>query len=532
MTTRVFADQRLEAGYRALTQGDWRGARDIFAVAVDGPEPAEARLGLGTAHWCGYEIAPAIAELKAAHIAFVAEGKPARAAFVAAWLGFEEAAVLGNDSVARGWLRRAERLLDGTGPCVEQGWFRLWSAMFEGDPERLVEASRLALDLARAERDGDLEAVALSQIGIGLVLCGDVAEGMGSLDECLVGIISGEVTAPVALFDCFCALLTSCELASDYGRAEEWCRMALEVAAERGVATMAATCRVTYGWLLGVLGRPGEAEAELTQAIRTFETGSHRQLRLDALARLADLRRRQLRLEEASRLLRDAAGSSETERVEAELALDTGDPQKALAIARKLMRRVPSGRVTLRVPALALLVRAAAASGELDEARTALAELMPAASSVGTSATLASLWVARAALAEAEGAPQDEAEGAYWEAIHLYTRSGAVFETAQARLRLADLLGRSGRQAEAAREANLAKSALARLRSSSVEPSLSRRELDVLRLVTGGLSNSAIAERLNLSPHTVHRHVASLLRKLEVSNRAAAAAEAIRRQLV
>ncbi|HXG76793.1 MAG TPA: LuxR C-terminal-related transcriptional regulator [Gaiellaceae bacterium] len=70
----------------------------------------------------------------------------------------------------------------------------------------------------------------------------------------------------------------------------------------------------------------------------------------------------------------------------------------------------------------------------------------------------------------------------------------------------------------------------------SVEPSgdspLTRRELEVLRLVAAGLSNREIASSLVLSEHTVHRHVANILRKLSQSSRAAAAAHAARAGLV
>ncbi|MGA8488067.1 MAG: helix-turn-helix transcriptional regulator, partial [Gaiella sp.] len=57
---------------------------------------------------------------------------------------------------------------------------------------------------------------------------------------------------------------------------------------------------------------------------------------------------------------------------------------------------------------------------------------------------------------------------------------------------------------------------------------LSRRETEVLRLVAAGLSNREIASSLVLSEHTVHRHVANVLRKLTQSSRAAAAATATR----
>ena len=43
---------------------------------------------------------------------------------------------------------------------------------------------------------------------------------------------------------------------------------------------------------------------------------------------------------------------------------------------------------------------------------------------------------------------------------------------------------------------------------------LSAREIEVLRLVADGLNNQVIAERLFLSEHTVHRHVANIFNKL------------------
>jgi DNA-binding NarL/FixJ family response regulator len=54
----------------------------------------------------------------------------------------------------------------------------------------------------------------------------------------------------------------------------------------------------------------------------------------------------------------------------------------------------------------------------------------------------------------------------------------------------------------------------------------------VLRLVAQGLSNPDIARQLVLSEHTVHRHLASILRKLGLSSRAAAATWAVRAGLV
>ena len=61
---------------------------------------------------------------------------------------------------------------------------------------------------------------------------------------------------------------------------------------------------------------------------------------------------------------------------------------------------------------------------------------------------------------------------------------------------------------------------------------LTPREPDVLKLVAQGLRNPDIVRRLVLSEHTVHRHLANILRKLGLSSRAAAAAWGVRTGLM
>jgi DNA-binding CsgD family transcriptional regulator len=61
---------------------------------------------------------------------------------------------------------------------------------------------------------------------------------------------------------------------------------------------------------------------------------------------------------------------------------------------------------------------------------------------------------------------------------------------------------------------------------------LSKRELEVLRLVAEGKSNQEIAAALFISPHTVGNHVASIFNKLGLDSRTAAAAYALRHGLV
>jgi two-component system nitrate/nitrite response regulator NarL len=71
-----------------------------------------------------------------------------------------------------------------------------------------------------------------------------------------------------------------------------------------------------------------------------------------------------------------------------------------------------------------------------------------------------------------------------------------------------------------------------RARSEPERPLLSQREADVLALIAQGLSAPEIAERLVISPSTVKTHIRNLFEKLDVSDRAEAVAEAMRRGLL
>jgi two-component system nitrate/nitrite response regulator NarL len=71
-----------------------------------------------------------------------------------------------------------------------------------------------------------------------------------------------------------------------------------------------------------------------------------------------------------------------------------------------------------------------------------------------------------------------------------------------------------------------------RLRERAGRTLLSRRELEVLRRIAAGRRTPAIARELRLSETTVKTHVAHLMEKLDVSDRAAAVAEGMRRGLL
>jgi DNA-binding NarL/FixJ family response regulator len=76
--------------------------------------------------------------------------------------------------------------------------------------------------------------------------------------------------------------------------------------------------------------------------------------------------------------------------------------------------------------------------------------------------------------------------------------------------------------------ANVAESITAHLGG----PTLTARELDVLRLVAEGLRNKEIAARLSISEETVKMHLRNLMQKLEVNDRTHAVMVAVRRGFI
>lgn len=72
----------------------------------------------------------------------------------------------------------------------------------------------------------------------------------------------------------------------------------------------------------------------------------------------------------------------------------------------------------------------------------------------------------------------------------------------------------------------------AKLAERLSRPSLSARELEVLKLLAQGKSNAEIAEVLVLAEGTVKLHIHHILRKMQVSDRSAAISAAIKRGIV
>ncbi len=68
--------------------------------------------------------------------------------------------------------------------------------------------------------------------------------------------------------------------------------------------------------------------------------------------------------------------------------------------------------------------------------------------------------------------------------------------------------------------------------ADSESPPLSEREIEVLELLAQGLANKQIAAALGISEHTAKFHVSSIYTKLNVTNRAEAVRQGVRRGLI
>jgi len=535
-------DRLPREGWEALAAADWPTARRSFEEALAESESAEALDGLSQAlqFLCEYDAATEVKER--AFAAYRREGRPADAADTARWLAFLHGTYNGNFAVASGWMGRAQSLLEGVEECASHGWLILDGAVFTRDAKEREQCAASALTIARRFGDADLEFEAIALLGETKVATGRLAEGMQLLDQAMAAVTAGEVAAHGAMGEICCRLLSACEHATDVRRAEEW--MAL---ADRHVAWadfVRPTCRTHYGGILVALGRWDEAETELRYAIETFERG-YRGDGAFPLVRLAGLRVRQGRYEEAERLLEGVEWHPAARRASAVIALARGD----LGLAEELAQLCFEGSDPADLacaPLLELLVEIQLARGEAEEAQATLARLEQLASGAGGELVLAFAELGAGRVRAAGG---DEGATAHLtRALEAFAGLGLPHEAGRARLELARVLS-AGSPEAAAGEARLALAAFERLGAArdadaaaallrelgggarswpKGHGTLTKRESEVLPLVAAGLSNADIAERLFISRRTAEHHVASIIAKLGLRNRAEAAAYAVR----
>lgn len=544
----------LALGREALGRGAWSDARDHLAASVRELEGAEAFEDLGLAAWWLDEPTLTFDARERAYALYRERGDSRGAARVAIWLVWDYLAFRGDFAVASGWLERARRLLTGQHDTPEYGWLLIREgevALFRRhDPAAAAANAARAAKLGRELGDDGVEFTALGLEGLARVSAGDVELGMRRLDEASIATTAGEVRELHAVGLVSCWQIFACERVRDYDRAAQWCARVQEFTRRWGLRPLSAICRTQYAGVLIWHGDWAEAEAELTAATHELQQ-SRPALTSPPVARLGLLRLRQGRLEEAERLFEQSSSQPQSRIGIAELMLERGNAEESAALLDQFLTQIGGGEPTSRAAALELLVRAHARRGDLAAADAAFHELERIASAATTASFAAAVRSAEAVLLRERG----DIAGAATQlerAVELFEQTGAPFETARARLDLTDVLSTLGRTVSAEREARLAIESLGALGAdyeadrgrrllrtlgaakakSGRAQALTERHIEILRLVARGMSNAEVASRLQLSEHTVKRHVANLLTRLDLPSRAAAAAYAAREGLI
>ena len=531
-------------GSEALKRGDAAGARAAFEAALPQAESGEVLEGLGAAAYLGQDFSRCRELYERAYAAYRSEGDTAGAVRIARNLAYVYGAIVGDAAVMNGWKSRAETLA-GDEDSLAKGWGALTKSLFE--PDRPTKESYLgeALEAARRFKDGDLELVALAYLGASLVHGDRTDEGMKLLDEALAAVTAGEAKDFLIYEEIFCQMFSACEHAHDVTRADQWIRVGDEIAKRRNLPSVSAFCRTHYGGLLTIAGRWTEADAALTEAARVWDLG-YNSLRGGALIRLADLRVRQGRFEEAEQLLEGFDLWPEAAHPLAGLQLARGNAVLAMDILeRALAQTGPDGASA--GPLWALLADIHLDRGDIEQATAAVERLEDIAKKHPRPYLQASASLALGKLCIETGA--GDPTTCLREALSGFAKAQVPLELAGARLELARAL-KDERREVAIAEAKAALEAFERLAAArgadaagallrelgapvrtgakGAGTGLTKREAEVLDLLGHGLSNPEISDRLYISRKTVEHHVGNVLAKLGLRSRAEAAAYAAR----
>lgn len=534
----------IERGRAALRDCDWGVAAEIFRQVLATGQGPQALDGLGEAlYWQG-RYAEALDLRQRAYALYREEGQRRPAALVAVRLAQLHGLIYGNAVAVNGWVGHAQRMLEGSDDCPEQGWLELFLGCISSDPEEREQRTRLAVDHGRRFGSTALEFDALGYLGKARVERGAVSEGLGLVDEAVAAAASGVVADQWAAGEIYCTLFHVCEMTIDVQRAESWLATVDGYVERTGELPISGICRMHHGGLLAAAGRWGEAERELGDALAIYRD-TYRGSSSEPLLRLADLRVRQGRLEEAERLLEGYEDHPAAALPRARLLAASGRP--ALA-ERLLARHLPDHGCPLpAAPMVALRVDVRLAQGDVEGARDGAAEL----AGLGARTGLPSLqgFASRALARVAVASQSDAAAGHFDDALAAFARAGLRRDVATTRLELAQLLrdhAPAVAQAEARtalrdldalgsrRDADAAASLLrelgdARRSRPRSGGTLTARQTEVLELLAEGLSNAQIAERLFISPRTAEHHVSNILAALGLHSRAEATAFSLRR---
>lgn len=533
----------LEAARSAFAQRAWADARANFraAGALDRLD-ADDLERLAIASYLGGHDRSSTEAWAAAYRARLDADEPDAAVLCAFWLAFG-LIQRGEMAEGGGWISRAEQLVDERqldGVCT--GYLRIPHAlqrMGSGDHTAAFDQCEAAASVAR--RFGDRDLLALSTLGCGQSLCcmERLTEGVARFDEVMVAVTTGDVS-PVVAGIVYCAVIDECQRAFDVVRASEWTRALSRWCDEQpDLVPYRGQCLVHRSQILELRGAWHDALREAQQARRRLAEPPHPAVGM-AHYQLGELQRLRGELGAAIEAYGRAHEMGRSPYPGLALALlARGDVDAAAAAIDTAL--VGTTDAPTRARQLPAYVEIMIAAGRLGDAREGAASLAALAELTLTPYIRATADQATGAVAVRDGRARD-AIGSLRAALGAWTQLEVPYEAARCRVLLADACRALGDNATADLELAAARRTFAQLGAPTTlldtDPHasdaglLTERELQTLRRVAGGATNSEIARDMFVSVKTVERHVSNVLRKLNVPNRAAATAAAFERGLL
>ena len=371
----------------------------------------------------------------------------------------------------RGWLARAERLLEGGDETPASAWLavvRAFERMLTGDLSGARPWARRAVELGSK---CDPAACALGRVAEArlVILQGDVEQGLALLDEVGVATVSGDLD-PLSTGVVYCELVCALQGLAQYDAAEQWTEAMERWCKTNAIGSLHGRCRVHRAEVLRLRGSCGEAEAEALGACEELRPYLRREMGwpLTELGRIR-LRTRDIEGAEHALLAAHSAGWDPQPGL-ALVRLAQGDPAAAAESIRDALahpmrvpfKERPPDSELQRAPLLEAQVEIEIAAGDIARARSAADELTRVAARFESKALVAGATHAHGRVRLAEGDPAD-AERLCAEATRLWSEIGAPYEAALARAGLAAALRASGREHRAALELQAARTVLDRI---------------------------------------------------------------------
>jgi tetratricopeptide (TPR) repeat protein len=475
----------VRSGRDAAARGDWEKAYDLFmrADAEGLVGPADLPV-LGEVAYAAGHLDVTIEAWERAYALGVEAGDKDAAAGaavrVAMHLLFDTALM----APVRGWLARAERLLEGQRETPANAWLavvRAYERMLTGDLPTARSCARRAVELGSKH---DQAARALGQVAEArlLILGGDVEQGLALLDEVGVATVSGDLDA-LSTGVVYCELVCALQGLAQYDLAEEWTEAMERWCKTNAIGSLHGRCRVHRAEILRLRGACNEAEIVALGACDELRPYLRRELGwpLTELGRIR-LRTGDIEGAEEALLVADRVGWDPQPGL-ALVRLAQGDAAAAAASIRDaLVRpvRVPSKERPpdtdlQRAPLLEAQVEVEVAAGNIDRARRAAEELKLVAERFHSKALVAGAALAEGRVRLAEGDAAD-GERLCSEAARLWNEVGAPYEAAIARVGLAEALRAGGRQDQADLELEAAHAVLDRIEAAQTADPAARVE--------------------------------------------------------